>query len=121
MNNTLFFEITRWSGEAVGVFGAIGLTLFIIDYARITEWKINAQGRAVMYLAGGLLATILFLVLHSFVRDYEWRWITEIIVYTPLALACWNLRQAMRKSMGIPSVWLFMSPRKTKKSKSDNS
>jgi hypothetical protein len=107
--------ITRNIAEAIGLFALVGLLLFVYDYSRETHWRINEQGRAVMYMASGLSLTIIMLIVGGFFHGWEFRWALEVLIYLPMAISCWYLRYALRKSMGMPSIWLFMAPRRLKR------
>lgn len=103
---------TAWAGETIGISALIPLILFAITYQRRASWKAERPGRALMYMVRGLIATIALLVLTGFFKFGEYRWIIEVLVYSPLAWACWNLYFTLRKTLGLDPRFLFRVARK---------
>lgn len=99
-------------GEIIGIAGLIGILMFTALYSRNSNWKLTRPGRSVMYLARGLAVTILFLVILSFSKEFlgGWRWLVEIIVYTPLAWASWNMYFSLRATLQEKPKFLFHIP-----------
>ena len=103
---------TSWVGETIGLIGLIGILLFAVTYQLRADWKSTRPGRAIMYLARGLAATIVLLILTGFIQFGPWRWVAETVVYTPLAWACWNLYYSLRWQLGLQPRFLFRVGRK---------
>lgn len=102
---------TAWVGELIGLTALIAILLFAVTYQTRADWKSTRPGRAIMYLARGLAATILLLILTGFVHFGPWRWVAEIVVYAPMAWACWNLYYSLRWQLGLEPRFLFRVPR----------
>lgn len=98
---------TAWVGEAIGFAALIPLLAFAVTYQMKADWKSTRPGRAIMYLARGLAATIVLLVLTGFVHFGDWRWVVETVVYAPMAWACWNLYFTLRWQLGLEPRYLF--------------
>ncbi|MGC5078445.1 putative phage holin [Agrococcus sp. DT81.2] len=98
---------TAWVGELIGLSALIAVVLFAATYQANADWKSTRPGRAIMYLARGLAATITLLILTGFIHFGEWRWVAEVVVYTPMAWACWNLYFSLRHQLGMEPRYLF--------------
>lgn len=103
---------TAWVGEGIGLVGLVAIILFAVTYQLRADWKSTRPGRALMYLARGLSATIVLLILTGMIQFGGWRWLVEIVVYTPMAWACWNLYFALRWQLGMQPKFLFRVGRK---------
>lgn len=104
--------IQRYGPEMLGAFGLIGIIVFAVTYARHAAWRITPEGRSVMYLALCLILTIVLLVAHGFTGGYAARWVVELVCYSPLVWACWNLAYTLRRSLGLKPTFLFIIARK---------
>lgn len=104
--------VTNWIGEAIGLATLAGLIAFAILYRR-SAWKSTRPGRAIMYQKFGFMATIILLITWSIVPEPpELRWIFELVVYTPMCLAVWNMYFALVEQMHGPSNHVFKITRK---------
>lgn len=98
---------TSWVGEAIGLVALVAVLLFAVTYQTHADWRSTRPGRAIMYLARGLALTIVLLMLSGFIQFGTWRWIVEVVVYTPMAWACWNLYFSLRHQLGLQPRYLF--------------
>ena len=98
---------TAWVGEVIGAAGLIAIVLFAVTYQTQADWKSTRPGRALMYLARGLASTIVLLILTGFIQFGGWRWVAEIIVYSPMAWACWNLYFSLRHQLPLQQQYLI--------------
>lgn len=107
------YELIRtYAADVVGVVALAGLILFIVSYSRAAIWKATREGRSVMYLTASLALTIVLLVLHGFTGGYPYRWVVEVVIYSPLAWAAWHIAITLRRAMGMEPRYLIRVRRK---------
>lgn len=113
--------VSTYIAEVIGIGALIGILMFVVKYSRNSNWKRTRPGRSVMYLARALVATFFLLIFWSFVDEpMHLRWVAEVIVYSPLAWACWYMYFSLLESLQQKPPFVFLVSRKDRhKNKKD--
>lgn len=103
----------------VGV-SVVGLTTFMITYARHADWRKTGPGRAIMYLSGTMWSVLALTLVNAFVGDYYGREYVALAVLGAMAFVVWRLVYVLRAALKLEPFYIFRIRRTPTKKEQKN-
>lgn len=114
---TFEFIVTLIAMVLVGA-SVVGLSTFMITYARHADWRKTGPGRAIMYLSGTMWSVLALTLINAFVGEYHGREFVALAVLGAMAFVIWRLVYVLRVALKLEPFYIFRIRRTpTKKEK----